>query len=72
MKRSDYIAALFGALLFLALLPLSADRQIVINVPGPVALYIGVAVLYVLSIYLRGESAAWLAAIERWLDHLRD
>jgi len=72
MKRSDYVAALFGVLLFFGLLPLASDRQIVINVPGPIALYVGLAVLYVLSIYLRGETAAWLIAIEEWLDSLRD
>jgi hypothetical protein len=72
MRRADYIAALFSVLLFLALLPLASDRQIVINVPGPIVLYLGLGVLFVVSIYLRGESEALLIAIEKWWKSLRD
>lgn len=63
MKRYDLVAALFGVLLFLALLPLVADSRI---------LLLGIGVLFTWSLAFRRRLPEWLIAIEDWLDSLSD
>lgn len=63
MKRYDLPAALFCALLFLALLPLAGDLT---------AHSLAIGVLFTWIVAFRRRLPEWLTAIEQWLDSLPD